>query len=335
MEDEKFEFIPNMNENQKKWDDFVLNQSINGTFLQTRNFLNYHPETRFLDASILIYDHKKNLIGVCPGCEVLLDGKKTFYSHKGSTFGGIIIDEKHYEAKYVLAMIEELREYLIKCEYKHILLKMTSDIFSKRESDLFQYAFQKAGFKEYKELSTYIDFANYKEDILSNFAQRKRRNVHNCIKAGLQVKVITSKEDMQMFYQILCENLMKYDVKPVHTLEELMDFKDNRLQEECEFFGVFKENKMIAGSMMFYFKNTNCAHTQYLAADAEYNKLSPMTYLYYSMIEEMKKRGYKKLSWGIATEELGQVINMGLITSKEDYGSVYCNNLTYEWKCEN
>lgn len=54
-----------------------------------------------------------------------------------------------------------------------------------------------------------------------------------------------------------------------------------------------------------------------------------MTYTYYSMIEEMKKCGYAKVSWGIATVELGTILNEGLVNSKEDFGSLYCNNYTY------
>ena len=38
-----------------KWDDFVLNNSINGNFLQTRRFLNYHTEGTFEDASLLFF----------------------------------------------------------------------------------------------------------------------------------------------------------------------------------------------------------------------------------------------------------------------------------------
>ena len=136
-------------------------------------------------------------------------------------------------------------------------------------------------------------------------------------------------EKIKEFYDILCENLSKYDTKPVHTLAELLDFKNDRFPKECGFFGIFKEEEMLAGSMMFYFDKVGCAHTQYLAARQAFNKLSPMTFMYYSMIVEMKNRGYKRISWGTATEDLGNYLNMGLITSKEDFGSSYCNNLTY------
>ncbi len=324
-----FQFRYYEDTNEKEWDQFITEKSINGTFLQSRNFLNYHPKGRFKDVSLMIYNAKNNLAALCPGCEVELDGKRVFYSHRGTTFGGIIIDKKHYCAKYVVAMIEELKQFLKEEGFEAVYLKQTSDIFSKVESDLFQYAYQYHGFTEYKELSTYVDFDGYKEDITSNFAQGKRTNVNNCIKEGLVLKELESEAEIKEFYDILCENLGKYDTKPVHTIEELLEFKNSRLTKECGFFGVYKDEKMLAGSMMFYFDNIRVAHTQYLAARQAYGKLSPMTYMYYCMLQAMRQRDYRLVSWGTATENLGQYLNMGLITSKEDFGSSYCNNLTY------
>jgi lipid II:glycine glycyltransferase (peptidoglycan interpeptide bridge formation enzyme) len=314
---------------EKEWDTFIAEKSINGTFLQSRRFLNYHEKGKFEDCSLVIYNEKGNIAAVCPACIVRENGSKIFFSHKGSTFGGIVTDQKHYHAQYIMSMVNELTDFLKSEKFEQAYLKITSDIFSIRETDLLQYAFQSAHYKEYKEISLYINFNTYKDDILSNFAQRKRRNVHNCQKEGLQIKILESEPEIQTFYGILCENLKKYHARPVHTLEELLELKNVRLKDECEFFGVFKEEKLIAGTMMFYFQKAGCAHTQYLAALQEYNKLSPMTYLYYAMICEMKKRGYQKLSWGIATEDLGEYLNMGLISSKEDFGSSYSNNLTY------
>lgn len=38
-----------------EWDEFVLNKSVNGTFLQTRKFINYHAEEKFIDSSLVVY----------------------------------------------------------------------------------------------------------------------------------------------------------------------------------------------------------------------------------------------------------------------------------------
>lgn len=314
--------------NEKIWDDFVMNKSINGTFLQTRKFLNYHPKERFQDSSLMVYNEKNNLCALVLGCRIERDGIKNFISHQGTTFGGIIVDQKHYRAKYLVPMVEEIKQYLSE-RYDYVKFKCTSDIFSKSSTALMEYVLKYSGFEEYKELSTYIDFSSYKEDILSNFSQGKRTNVHNCEKAKLELRELNSLNEIKEFYSILEENLSKHNTKPVHTIDELLDLKDNRIQDEIGFYGVFDKDLMIAGSMMFYFKNVNIAHTQYLASKQDYNRLSPMTYMYYCMIKEMKEKGYSKISWGTATEDMGKILNMGLITSKEDFGSTYCNNVTY------
>ena len=57
-----FHFEKYNEKDEKKWDDFVMEKSINGTFLQTRRFLNYHPKDRFVDESIIIYNKKNNIL---------------------------------------------------------------------------------------------------------------------------------------------------------------------------------------------------------------------------------------------------------------------------------
>ena len=45
---------PYIADQEAAWDRFVMQESGNGTFLQTRNFLNYHPAGRFEDASLVV-----------------------------------------------------------------------------------------------------------------------------------------------------------------------------------------------------------------------------------------------------------------------------------------
>lgn len=316
------------------WDYFVEKESVNGTFLQTRRFLNYHKKGKFIDDSLMFYNEKK-LIAVCPACECIIDGEKTFFSHRGSTFGGLVFSKKYYKANYVLEVIDSLKTFLLENQYETAYIKITSDIFSLESTDLLQYCFQYSGFYEYKELNTYIDFKDYKDDILENFTRRKKRSVNNCVNAGIKIKELSEDAEIEQFHYILGESIKKYNVLPVHTVDEFNDLRKNRLQGEMGFFGAFLDDRMVAGSMMFYFNECKTAHAQNIAALPEFSKLSPSTYVYYSMIEEMKKRGFDKLSWGIATENLGQVLNEGLIDSKESYGSKYSINSTYFYRVKN
>ncbi len=326
MADYRIEIFSQNDANDRLWDDFVLNSSVNGTFLQTRNFLNYHPGERFKDASLWIYDRKK-LAAVIPACVIASSDGCELFSHKGSTYGGFIINRRYYKARSLIEMLEFFEAYCQK-HYKKVTLKLTPDIFCAESSDLLQYVLDYKGYDSYTELSSYIDFSRYKENILSNFSQGKRTNVNNCIKVGFECRRLISATDIREFYNILCISLAKYHVHPVHTVGELIDFVDNRLPDNVSFWGIYDGHKMIAGSMLFYFSR-EVAHTQYLAALPEYARWSPMTFLYYSMIKHVKDLGYKKLSFGVSTENHGSVVNIGLTTAKELYGSCHIVHRTY------
>ena len=66
---------------EEQWDKFIAEKSINGTFLQSRRFFNYHPAGRFKDVSLVVYNEKNNIAALIPACELEQDGKKVFFSH--------------------------------------------------------------------------------------------------------------------------------------------------------------------------------------------------------------------------------------------------------------
>lgn len=319
---------------ESAWDSFVENESINGTFLQTRRFLNYHPHGRFNDCSLIIVDRKGHIAAVCPACYIVDQSGKYFVSHMGSTFGGLVINAKNYYAHKVIEIIQQVEMFLKQRGISEIELRITPDLFSVESSALLEYCLFYCGYQCFNELSTYIDFANYKENILSNFEQGKRTNIHNCLKIGTLCRELSGFQEMKNFYELLCLSLLKYHARPVHSLTELYDLKQVYLKQEVGFWGGFIEDQMVAGAMMFYFARTNVAHAQYLCALPELHTLSPMTYIYYAMIQKMKEKGFRKISFGISTEDKGRVLNYGLTRSKEAYGSKHCLNKKF-YKCLN
>lgn len=317
------------NIDEVQWDSFIQNESINGTFLQERRFLNYHKEGRFVDESLMFFSEDE-LVAVCPGCEVYEDGVKTFFSHKGSSYGGFVVKKSIYTVEKIVAMISEFEKYLIEHQYKKCVLKPTLKLLSTENTDLLEYCLYYKKYREYKELDFYIDYQTCKAEMMNNLSNMKKRLVKKCINAGLEMKELTQKEEIADFHRILSENLKKFDTAPVHTVEELWDLYQNRLPEEMKFYGAYLDGKMLAGTMVFLFHKTKCAHTQYLASDLSYNKLSPMSFIYYAVAKLYQELGYKTLSWGIATEHLGLEINEGLIKNKESFGSTYAVNYIFE-----
>ena len=323
-----FRIEPYEEEHERLWDDFVLNKSINGTFLQSRSFLNYHPKDRFEDCSLLIFNQKNNLAAVVPACKDPND-TACFFSHKGSTYGGIVLDKKHYNGDTLLEIIESLEDYLRTAQFRSMYLKITPDILSVESPSLLEYLLYYKKYQQYSELNTYIDLEKYDEDILSNFNQAKRRNINNCIKENLKCKKIYSDNEIIIMHTIIKDNLKKYSVKPVHTAEELIKLKNIYIPNNIDFFVSHIEDNFNAAIVVFYFPKTKTIHTQYLCSKEEFAKLSPMSFMYYSMILEAKKINYKKISWGVSTEDFGHALNQGLLKNKESYGSTYSVNKTF------
>jgi hypothetical protein len=315
------------NKLEAQWDDFVINKSINGTFLQTRRFLNYHPEGRFIDRSLVFYKGN-TIVAVIPACELFDEHKKTFFSHKGSTYGGIIIGRDFYNIKHVGSIIFDLEAYLVEQGFTKVIIKNTADIFCKDETKLLEYFLFKENYQSYDELSFYIDFNLYKDDIISNLSASKRRDYKYSLKNNLAIRELLSKTELESFYNILEINLCKFAKTPVHSLAELIDMKVKRLGDIACFYGVYMEKEMIAGSMVFNFDN-EVFHTQYLASNPEYLSCYPMDFLIVNLIKYAYDKNFKYMSFGISTENNGKFLNEGLARFKEGFGCKYAINKTF------
>lgn len=137
------------NSDKEKWDAFVMKHSINGTFLQTKNFLDYHKD-RFQDASIILYKGDNTIVAVIPACTIVEGDRKIFSAHSGSTFGGIVIAENFYNIGHVEAIMDTLENYCKQQQYYEARLKCTSDIFSKQNNNLLYYFLFQRGYTDRK-----------------------------------------------------------------------------------------------------------------------------------------------------------------------------------------
>ena len=314
------------NINDEKWDNFIMKDSINGTFLHSRKFLNYH-KNKFKDHSLII---KKNtsIVAVIPACEVVKEGKRIFYSHQGSTFGGIVINSAYNNISHIDSSVNILEHYLKEQNFDKVVLKNTSELFCNENTSLLEYFYFKYGYRNYNELSLYIDFKKYNSIIENNFSASKRRDFKYSLKYNMQFKILKTDNEINDFYKLLVLSLINHNTKPVHSLEELLDFKNSRLSDIVKFYGVYYDNYLIAGSMVFNFNNT-VFHTQYLASNPVYSNYYPMNFLNYNLIKEAYMNNYRFFSFGISTEEQGKVLNTSLAQFKEGFGTIGSINRSY------
>ena len=313
---------------EQEWDDFVLNKSMNGTFLQTRKFINYHPDGRFQDRSLCIRKGTE-LVATVLGCEIQDDGKRTFFAHKGTTFGGITLSNRIYSASAVNEVMEALHAFLQEEGFEKVYLKMVPDVYQKENTDLVDYFLYKNGYTCYNELNYYMHLDRYKADVLAQFSSSKRRDYRYSLKNELVFRALQTAEEIAAFYEVLKLNLAKLGLNAVHTLEDLYDLKFNRFDDKIQFYGVYLEDKMIAGSMIFIFDG-RIFHTQYLSSDEQYLKMFPRDFLIANLIQTAVDQQMELFSFGICTEDQGRYLNLGLSRFKEGFGTEFCINHSYE-----
>ena len=318
-----YEILPYSPELDKRLDHFVECESVNGTFLQTRRFLNYHPTGRFTDASFAL-EKSGTIVAYFPG----VAKEQTFVSHAGTTFGGPIIAKSFYSGSRLLEILKEADQHLIS-RFKNIRFKITPAIFAEESPDLLEYVLEHMGYTRHTELSSYCTLHSG-VDPLENCDKDCRRIFKKSEIEGIRFGNLEKTEDFETFYHFLEISKSKHNVHPVHTLQELYDLKDNRIPDHIRFRGIWDGNTLVAAMMLFLFEGTKTIHGQYIAPNPDYEKFQPTIALYVRVMREAALEGYQKISWGISTEDGGNYLNESLLRFKESLGAKACVNVRYE-----
>ena len=304
---------------REKWDTFVMKKSANGTFMHTRSFLSYHIEKKYIDISLLFYNGNE-LIAVLPANLIYSGEKKEIVSHEGATFGGIVIGKDFNKITYVKCIFEELEKFFTVEGISVVKMKSPSEIYTDCDSALLEYFYYLYGYKELSELGYSIEYSDYNNDIISNFTSSKRRDYKYSLKNNLKFRELITDEEIKAFYSVLCDNYTKFGKGPAHSVEEMCILKKSIMQDECRFFGVYMNENMVAGGMVFHYKK-HAFHTQYLAAVQDQIKNFVNDFLYYNLICIAKNEGFERLALGISTNNSGKELIESLAKFKEGFGA--------------
>lgn len=290
-------------EHKDQWNQFI-EESRNGTFLFRREFMEYHAD-RFVDFSLLFYK-KQRLIAVLP-CHV---HNGIAYTHQGLTYGGIIT-KKQATTSLLQQIFTRLSSYLRSYDIERFVYKAIPHIYSLYPAEEDLYILYRLNATLYaRSISSVID---RREPI--QFSLLRKRQIKKAHKAGLTIEKSTDYTD---FWKILTENLQtKYQVQPVHTLEEISrlagDFPNN-----IQLFIVRKERLLMAGCVLFITGQT--IHVQYISATPEGKKTGALDLLFQQLINSHRKE-IPFFDFGTSTEANGQYLNEGLIRQKEGFGA--------------
>ena len=305
--------VKRFNNNSSAWDNFVSSAN-NGTLFHTRRFLNYHHEGRFNDHSLEFYK-KGKLVGVFPAALIESGNKRQLVSHPGASVGSFVVPEDLAFAD-ALEMVEQLVDYSKRENLDGIKLTQPPTIYSKRLSHYIDFALQKNGFLYSKrEISSILFLEKSIDENLSKFKSTHRTAVRKAEKSGVVVK---ETDDFASFYEILKKNLsIRHDVKPTHSLDELLHLKE-LFPDKINLFGAYIEEEMVAGVINFI-ATENVVLAFYISHNEDFQEVRPINLLFYKIFEWAIQKKYNVFDFGIFT--VNEEPNMGLARFKENFGA--------------
>jgi hypothetical protein len=299
----EIEIVPYSSEYKAQWDSFVSNAK-NGVFLFNRDYMEYHSD-RFTDHSLLFFSNSK-LVGLLPAN---LAGD-SLQSHGGLTFGGVIAGFQ-MKTPLMLTIFKALIQHCREQGIKEVVYKPVPYIYQSIPADEDLYALFLSNAKLVaRNVSSCISLCG-----LSKFDSNRNDNIRKAKNNNVAVEEST---DYDCFMKIEEEALVeRHGVKPVHTVDEIK-LLAKRFPDNIKLFASFKDGVMLAGVIMY--ESRNVAHMQYAANSRAGWNLGAQDIIEEYLINQYYK-GKKYFDFGISTEKFGQVLNLGLIKRKENFGA--------------
>jgi len=298
---------------QSAWDTFVPRGN-NGTLFHLRAFLNYHPENRFTDHSLLI-KKKGKLFSVFPAAEKKIGGTIHLVSHPGASVGSFVVPESLSIADS-MALVDCLVTYAKGCEFDRIRITLPPTLYQRRLSNYMDFAFFKQNFHYVKRDITSILFLEESlETTVEKFRSSHRRAVRKANEKGVLVR---QSNDFDSFYRILEKNLnIRHGVTPTHSLEELKHIHE-LFPDKINLFAAYIDDTMVAGVVNFMVNN-HVVLAFYISHDENYAEYRAVNLLFYSIFDWAVQSHFKIYDFGTFTVD--EEPNMGLGRFKENFGA--------------
>lgn len=302
---DNMKIVPYMPENAEVWDSFIKNCPM-ATFLHSRRFLSYHGE-RFNDVSLMFFDEGK-LRAVLPAAA----NADSVISHSGATYGGIMHDG-WLHGNRMLAALSLAATHYASGGFKKLHYKPVPFIFQQRvyQDDIYA-LFRLGAVRVRSDLSTAINLRQP-----GRISSGRKGSRDKSRRAG--VCMVDAKNDIGGVWNLIRDNLQrKHSLLPTHSAQELQLLAE--LFPKNIFFRAAKlhgEGDMLAAGVLF--KCNNAIHTQYLAASESGRAVCALDGLIFGMIEELSSET-EWFSFGVSTENGGQVLNQSLYEFKQRFG---------------
>lgn len=291
------------NDFKAAWDEVVVN-SVNGTFIHRRDFMEYHGE-RFQECS-LIFFLDEQAVAIFPAEK----SSGNVFSYRGLTYAGWITTES-VQGEMLSQMFGGTLHYFKINGFQSLEIRSVPDFFCLgNQAELKQVIHQ----SKPQLVHTGIFHATPLPFQVSDRGRkwgRKKAISHD-------LKVIESVDFDGFWTKVLEPHLLeKFKNKPVHSLKEI-SFLKAHFPENIKLFAVYVNEEMIAGTLLFV--HAQVVHTQYIATNAKGRELRALDLLF-DVILNRYNRDKAYLSLGTSIDaRTGKPIS-GLVQWKESWGA--------------
>lgn len=305
------EVIAYSDEWEQRWDEFVL-KSNNGTMFHLQKFLQYHPKDRFTWHHLLFLQ-KEKIVALLPAATM----GTTLESPIGASYGSFVT--KDIDFATALELVDTFSDYCRSQHFERTLLTAPPFIYQRAITQHIDYAL---AYRDFTYDKHYISHAISLEgeNFVNSFQKTARRYIHKYLREkDLRIEINT---DYKSFYPILIKNKARHDVKPTHTLDELLRLQ-KLLPDNLVLFMVYKGAKPIAGSLVFVC-NPQVVLCFYNMLLYEYEQHNPIHAVMYEVTKWAMERGFRWVDIGVSQDthaENQMTPAMNLIRFKEKFNA--------------
>jgi hypothetical protein len=293
--------------------DALVERSRTGNLLHRRGYMDYHAD-RFVDCSLVV-ERGGEPVAAFPAS---LHGD-TVASHGGLTYAGLL-STSALRAASTLAVFAQIGEHYRAAGVRRVLYKAVPRVFHAYPAEEDLYALYRLGARLVRrDLSSVVALREgYR------FTAERRYEIRRARRNGLAIQ---AGGDPAAFHALLTQVLERHGAAPAHSLAELRLLL-GRFPRQIALYSVSAAERLLAGALVYDFGRV--VHTQYLAVSDEGRRAGALSLLLGELIERVyADRHY--LSFGVSTEQDGQVLNDGLVAQKERFGARAVVHDFYEW----
>jgi predicted N-acyltransferase len=309
------EYDPNTHRQQ--WDTFVAG-AVNGTAFHLQEFLAYHDRGKFNFLHLMFFEQNR-LVALLPGG---LSGS-VFESPVGASYGSFVT--RDISTATALALVEAFESYVRARGITDVYLTSPPVIYQPRLTQNLDFALLYRGYQFQRHYISHAIDLTLDEPVFQRFQATARKHIRRTLRENTTLSVEHVEDlttGLREFYPILLENKAKYNARPTHTLEELLEL-NSLLPQLMKLFLVRQNGEAIAGSLIFV-ANARVALIFYHMLRYEAQALRPIYLLMDRVTAWATEHGFQFVDIGVSqdtSDENPMTPALSLIRFKEKFDS--------------